>query len=111
VLYLVSPDYALRPGRPYEFELDVGAAQADGCRVFFSSAVEAGDGAAHTYRTVGTSRAVALTTTAPSLEQARERLSGWAEQVPQLEWRRDVGDTGYLESLTRLVAPAPAGAG
>ena len=108
VLYLVSPDYALRAGGPYEFPLDVAAAEADGCRVFFSSAVEAGPGV---YRTVGTSRAVALAATAPSLEQARERVHGWAERVPVLEWRRDVGDTGYLEGLTRLVSPAAAGAG
>ena len=105
VLYLVSPDYALRPGGPYEFPLDVAAIEADGCAVFFSSAVEAGPGV---YRTVGTSRAVALATTAPALEDARERLQGWASQVPTLEWRRDVGDTGYLEGLTRLVAPAAA---
>jgi phosphoribosylamine--glycine ligase len=105
VLYLVSPDYALRPGGPYEFPLDVAAIEADGCRVFFSSAVEAGPGV---YRTVGTSRAVALATTAPALEDARARLARWASQVPTLEWRRDVGDTGYLEGLTRLVAPAAA---
>ncbi len=73
VLYLVSPDYALRPGGPYEFPLDVAAIEADGCRVFFSSAVEAGGGV---YRTVGTSRAVALATTAPALEEARARLAG-----------------------------------
>ncbi len=108
VLYLVSPDYALRPGGPYEFPLDVAAIEADGCSVFFSSAVEAGAGS---YRTVGTSRAVALATTAPALEQARERLQGWAARVPTLEWRRDVGDTGYLEGLTRLVAPAAAPGG
>jgi len=112
VLYLVSPDYALRPGGPYEFPLDVPAIEADGCRVFFSSAVQAA-GQAGVYRTVGTSRAVALATTAPVLEDARVRLQGWASQVPALEWRRDVGDSRYLEGLTKLVAPAraPAGAG
>jgi len=108
VLYLVSPDYALRPGGPYEFPLDVAAIEGDGCHVFFSSAVEAGAG---TYRTVGTSRAVALATTAPTLDQARARVQGWAAQVPLLEWRRDVGDSGYLEGLGRLVAPTAAGAG
>ena len=39
VLYLVSPDYALRAGSPYEFELDAGAMEAAGCHVFFASAV------------------------------------------------------------------------
>ena len=108
VLYLVSPDYALRPGGPYEFPLDVEAVEADGCHVFFSSAVQVGAGL---YRTVGTSRAVALATSAPTLEQARLRVHGWAERVPVLEWRSDVGDSGYLEGLTRLVAPAGAHAG
>ncbi len=68
VLYLVSPDYALRAGPPYEFALDIERLQAHGCEVFFSSAVEIGP---DTYRTVGTSRAVALASTAPTLEQAR----------------------------------------
>jgi phosphoribosylamine---glycine ligase len=105
VLYLVSPDYALRPGRPYEFPLDVGALEREGSHVFFSSAVQAEPGL---YRTVGTSRAVALATTAPTLEQARERVHGQAARVPVLEWRRDVGDCGYLEGLSRLLVPAGA---
>jgi len=100
VLYLVSPDYALRKGGPYEFTLDTAAIEADGGNVFFSSAVSLGG---DTYRTVGTSRAVALAATAPTLEQARARVAGWAERVPVLEWRRDVGDGAYLDGLTRLV--------
>jgi phosphoribosylamine--glycine ligase len=107
VLYLVSPDYALRPGPPYEFALDRRRIEADGCHVFFSSAVEVGE---RTYRTVGTSRAVALASTAPTLEQARARVVECAAAVPVLEWRRDVGDERYLNDLARLVAPA-AGAG
>ena len=100
VLYLVSPDYALRKGPPYEFTLDTARLEGEGCNVFFSSAVSSGEG---TYRTVGTSRAVALATTAPSLEQARERLARCAETVPVLEWRREVGDEQYLRGA------APAG--
>src|SRR5439155_1757590 len=38
VLYLVSPDYALRPGGPYEFALDRDEIEREGCAVFFSSA-------------------------------------------------------------------------
>jgi len=105
VLYLVSPDYALRAGGPYEFTLDVEALEEEGCNVFFSSAVQAGPGL---YRTVGTSRAVALATTAPTLEQARERVHRWAAGVPVLEWRHDVGDSGYLDGLSRLLAPGGA---
>ena len=101
VLYLVSPDYALRKGPPYDFSLDVPAIEAEGCHVFFSSAVALGEGL---YRTVGTSRAVALACTAPRLEQARRIVTACAERVPVLEWRREVGDSGYLAGLARQVA-------
>ncbi len=101
VLYLVSPDYALRPGGPCEFTLDREAIEADGGHVFFSSAVALG---ADRYRTVGTSRAVALAATAPALEQARARVAAWAGRVPVLEWRRDVGDETYLRGLSSLLA-------
>ena len=104
VLYLVSPDYALRKGPAYEFALDLATIEAGGCNVFFSSAVEIGEGR---YRTVGTSRAVALTATAPTLEEARLRVAAQAERIPVLEWRREVGDSGYLEGLRGLVAPVP----
>jgi phosphoribosylamine--glycine ligase len=106
VLYLVSPDYALRSGPTYEFALDRESIEAQGCEVHFSSAVQLGERA---YRTVGTSRAVALTTTAASLEQARVRLAGCAASVPVLEWRSDVGDERYLEALSSLVAAGGSG--
>jgi phosphoribosylamine---glycine ligase len=111
VLYLVSPDYALansaggERGGPYEFELDVEAIEAQGCEVFFSSAINVGE---RSYRTVGTSRAVALATTAPTLEIARERIVSCARSIPVLEWRRDVGQESYLQGLTGLVARQPA---
>jgi phosphoribosylamine--glycine ligase len=108
VLYLVSPDYALRPGATYEFTLERERIEAAGCQVFFSSAVAVGE---NTYRTVGTSRAVALASTAATLEQARRTVADCATSVPVLEWRRDVGQQGYLEGLARLVRlPASRGA-
>jgi phosphoribosylamine--glycine ligase len=100
VLYLVSPDYALRSGPAYEFRLDIDAAAAQGCEVFFSSAVAAGQGS---YRTVGTSRAVALATAADTLEHARARVAAVAATVPLLEWRKDVGAGSYLDALRELV--------
>jgi len=104
VLYLVSPDYALRAGGPYQFDLDQEAIERTGCHVFFASAVQVAEKA---YRTVGTSRAVALATTAATLEQARERIVECAGSIGVLEWRRDVGDEGYLTSLTELVSRQP----
>ncbi len=82
------------PRPAYEFTLERERIEADGCHVFFSSAVEIGE---DTYRTVGTSRAVALASTAPTLEQARVRVVECAASVPVLEWRRDVGDERYLQ--------------
>ncbi len=96
VLYLVSPDYALGGGEPVEFSLDGDAIRAAGAAVHFSSAVEIGPGR---YRTVGTSRAVALSTTAPTLEECRARIAACAQSVPELEWRHDIGEDSYLESL------------
>lgn len=101
VLYLVSPDYALRRGPAYDFTLVRERIESEGAHVFFSSAV-AGDGA-NGYRTVGTSRAVALASTASTLEQARERVVAGALTVPVLEWRRDVGRESYLEGLAGLL--------
>ena len=108
VLYLVSPDYALRPGRAYDFTLERERIEGKGCHVFFSSAIQTGEGS---YRTVGTSRAVALATTAPTLEQARLRVVECAESVPVLEWRRDVGQTSYLTELSSLAGTQGALAG
>ena len=100
VLYLVSPDYALHAGPPYEFTVDADRLEADGCHVFFSSAISLGG---DRYRTVGTSRALALATCAPTLERARVRVLDAAASVPVLEWRRDVGEQGYLDGLSALV--------
>jgi phosphoribosylamine-glycine ligase len=106
VLYLVSPDYAVRPGPALEFDLDESSIEREGAHVFFSSAVRTGE---HSFRTVGTSRALAIATTAPTLEQARVSVVRCADTVPQLEWRADVGAERYLEGLRRLVAPQQAG--
>ena len=106
VLYLVSPDYALArsgPATSYEFELDVAALQGDGCEVFFASAEQIGE---NSYRTVGTSRAVALVTTAPTLAQAHARVVACAASVGTLQWRREVGDERYLQGLSALVRQA-----
>jgi phosphoribosylamine---glycine ligase len=105
VLYLVSPDYALRAGGQYEFSLQEQRISDAGCHVFFASAVDLGE---DVYRTVGTSRAVALATTAPTLQSARERVLQSAASVDVLEWRRDVGDDAYLKGLSELVAGTPA---
>jgi phosphoribosylamine--glycine ligase len=109
-LYLVSPEYALRtplspPPRSYQFDLDERQMEDAGCRVFFASAEQTAE---KSYRTVGTSRAVALATTGRTLEQARARAARCAGWVQPLEWRHDVGDESYLCGLSKLVGQAPA---
>ena len=52
--------------------------------------------------------AVALATTAPTLERARERVARCASSVEVLQWRSDVGDESYLNGLSALVAGVPA---
>jgi phosphoribosylamine--glycine ligase len=103
VLYLVSPDYALRAGGPYQFVLDEAEMDDAGCSVFFSSAVRVSE---NTFRTVGTSRAVALVATANELTTATERVRACAATVPVLEWRADVGDPSYLDGLAKLLTAA-----
>jgi phosphoribosylamine--glycine ligase len=103
VLYLVSPDYALAgtgPARTYQFELDVAAVERAGCEVFFASALALAE---NSYRTLGTSRAVALATSAPRLAEAHERIVALAQSVPTLQWRREVGDERYLQGLSGLL--------
>jgi phosphoribosylamine--glycine ligase len=98
VVYLVSPDYALRPGGQYEFELDREAIERAGCGVFFAACTLAGP---NRYRTVGTSRAVALTAGAPSLREARDRVQECIQRHVQgpLQWRRDIAADDYIASL------------
>jgi phosphoribosylamine--glycine ligase len=100
VIYLVSPDYALRPGQPYEFDLDAEALEARGCRVFFAACEHLGG---NRYRTRGTSRAVALAATGRSLSEARSTvLTGITEHVRgPLEWRQDLASEAYVEGLRR----------
>ena len=80
VLYLVSPDYALRAGGAYEFSLPIEAIEAEGGHVFFSSAVAA-DAGEDRYRTIGTSRAVALAASAAELDAARARVAAWGPRA------------------------------
>jgi phosphoribosylamine--glycine ligase len=110
VVYLVSPEYALRdasspPPRSYEFELDENRMEEAGCRVFFASAERT---SGSSFRTLGTSRAVALATTAATLAGARSRIADCAASVQSLQWRRDVGDEAYLDGLSKLVERVPA---
>lgn len=98
VVYLVSPDYALRESRTeYPFSVDVEGVRAAGCEVLFASAVRADDG----YRTLGTSRSVAVAATGATLQSARDRVYAaiQAHVRGPLEYRRDIAAPEYVQSL------------
>lgn len=108
-IYLVSPDYGYgRKSAPVEFHLDEAAIEAAGCQVFFASS-ERVEGADKTlFRTVGTSRCVAIGTTGSTLEEARTRIkSAITSHVRgQLEWREDIATTGNIEAARTLLTKA-----
>lgn len=93
VTYLVAPEYGLEPGPSRRFTLDVDAVAAAGARVLFSSAVAVAPGVPGLYDTVGTSRVVAVTAEAPSVDDARSRVAaGIAGGLRgDLQWRSDIG--------------------
>lgn len=97
--YLVAPEYALGTGPMHQFYLNIPAIEAQGVQVLFSSAVATGS--PNEFRTVGTSRSVALASTAPTPPEASDRIERCIQDYfsGPLEHRRDVGS---LESLARI---------
>ena len=90
VVYLVSPDYALRKGPRYEFSIDIEQIQAQGVEVCFSAAAKS---KSDQFYTVGTSRSVALVTTGKNMDECRAKIAKCIEQHVKgpLEWRKDIG--------------------
>jgi phosphoribosylamine--glycine ligase len=89
VVYLVSPEYAVAPGQAHEFTVDDERIAGAGASVLFSAAERVGPGR---FRTVGTSRAVAVVARAPSLGPARDaayRAIG-VGIGGDLQWRTDL---------------------
>ena len=98
VVYLVSPDYAIRGATVnYPFEVDVHGVRDDGCEVLFSAAVRDGRG----FRTHGNSRSAAVSATGATLEEARERAYAaiGAHVRGPLEYRGDIAGQAYVAGL------------
>jgi phosphoribosylamine--glycine ligase len=102
VIYLVSPEYALREGSPYIFQLNKQKIENAGCNVFFSSAENAGK--KNTYRTIGTSRSVGIAATRSDIISARVLVGECIERFVSgpLQWRKDIGTREEIESLISL---------
>ena len=99
VKYLVAPEYALSKGKPHEFRMDLEKVYAEGISVFFSSAVEENG---H-FKTVGTSRTVALGAADDSIMGAARRVNSAIDNYVHgnLQYRRDIGSEEELDALKR----------
>ncbi len=99
VKYLVAPEYCLSPGKPHQFEMDVQAIKSEGFQVFFSSAVEANQ--ANHFKTVGTSRNVAIAAVADSIPEAASKIDDCIERRVRgaLQYRKDIGSLNELQRL------------
>ncbi len=104
VKYLVTPEYAIKSGDPYTFEMDVSAIKSDGIHVFFASAV--GTENENVYKTVGTSRVVALTALADTVPEAASQIDVSLKRNVSgpLQYRTDIGTYDNIEMLKRVVA-------
>lgn len=95
-VYLVPPDYAYeeRTG-PFTFELDEEKIAQSGCRVYFGAARRIGP---NQYQTVGSSRALALTSRARTPWEAREKIHEAIHRGVSgpLQYRKDIGDHDYI---------------
>ena len=111
VTYLVAPEYP-SPGPQREFDFDVPAVEETGCWVNFGACEQIADGR---FRSTGSSRVLAISTTADSLAQAHARvdraIAAGFGGAPSLEWRRDIGDPDYVarqvDQVRALDRPSP----
>ena len=101
VTYLVPPEYGRDlPPQIHEFEMDPEQITAAGCRVYFGSCEKIGT---NVYRTLGTSRSLAVASTGATPWQAKANIDTALVNglAGTLEHRNDVGDKNYIDSLYR----------
>jgi phosphoribosylamine-glycine ligase len=100
MLYLVSPEYGYKKGPTYEFIMNPELLTKYNCRVRFSSAVRTGQ---NTYQTVGSSRAVGISSLGPEPWDARdnilEAIDKFFRKPLPLEFRKQVAEKAYISSL------------
>lgn len=100
VVYLVSPDYAYpeRPPQEYDFGLDPRVIVDRDCWPYFAAAQQIDT---RRYRTVGTSRTVAIASLAETPTEARAKILDAIDAGVEgpLEHRSDIASAEYLERL------------
>ncbi len=102
VLYLVSPGYAYPSNSGvYDFGLNEKIITEMDCRTYFAAA-ESIKGIRGKYQTVGSSRTVALATTADTPWDARKKIDNAiaAAVTGPLQYRNDVASKDYIDQMT-----------
>lgn len=105
VAYMVAPEYGQKvtESTPCIFKVDASGISSMGCKVFFASAVQA-EGVDE-YKTVGTSRSVAIGATGNSIAVAHsltmEAISRFT--YGGLEYRKEIGQDNYITSTVNFL--------
>jgi phosphoribosylamine---glycine ligase len=101
VKYLVHPKYCLGGDEPVDFYLDVDKLSSLGVEVFFASCEKVGESK---FRTVGTSRTVALGCVGESVESCSEKINSAISLClsGELDYRDDIGSNAQLNELFKI---------
>lgn len=90
-VYVVSPDYAIKKGEPFEFKLNYREIINKGAKIYFASSKKVGE---DTYTSIGTSRLFAVFAEGNSLEEAKNivynAMNGNIDK--KLHYRKDIGE-------------------
>jgi len=98
IKYLVAAEYPNPSPAPFEFTVDVASLRQMGLHVFFGAAEQIeGD----RFRTLGSSRVLAVGAMAPGMAQASELINRGIEQcvAGDLEYRADIGSRTDIDRL------------
>ena len=100
LLYLVAPEYPDRKGPVYEFQINPDVIRDNECRIRYASAELI---AGNIYRTVGSSRVLALSALGETPWDARDKIHraiahGFRQPLP-LDYRDEVAQEAYIRSL------------
>lgn len=104
LVYLVAPEYAYenRKAAPVEFYVPLEEIKKTGCRVFFASAEKGA--APDMYRTVGTSRTMAILANDRTYALAADKVMAASSLVQgNLNFRKDVGSPSHMEKLEKKI--------
>lgn len=105
IKYLVAGEYPAASPETRDFRIDVAAIRASSVNVFFGACEHLGG---DRYRTLGSSRVLALGATAADIPTASDRVNAAIDRHVKgdLEYRRDIGSQADIDRLQERIAPA-----